>query len=102
MLAWVYIASLRLDESVLTCSIKELLFATTPRSILQSDQGRLTSALLTSLAPQLRTAGIHAVRLLQPCLEAQYVLQMLCLRAAEPGHAAPALYTLCQLLEAYD
>ncbi|KAK9809718.1 hypothetical protein WJX73_009349 [Symbiochloris irregularis] len=42
-------------------SIKELLFATTPRSILQSDQGLITSALLTSLAPQLRTAGIHAV-----------------------------------------
>lgn len=48
------------------CSIKELLFATTPRSILQSDQEVIT--LLTSLAPQLQTAGIHAVRAKHPCI----------------------------------
>ena len=39
--------------------IRELVFATTPRTILRTDQGVVT--LLTSLAPQLRTAGIHAV-----------------------------------------
>ena len=43
----------------MACSIRELLFATTPRAILQSDQEVIT--LLTSLAPQLRKAGIHAV-----------------------------------------